>query len=154
MAWLGGPVVLAYHGINRIDRERDPNRLVTAPEHLASHVQTLRRLGYRFTTAGGLLERWPDGRPRGRIAVITVDDGWLDGLTVAAPLLERLGLRATVYVGPGCSAADSIHLSRASRDACSTRRRPASCTSAWSSARTRCAIPTCARSASESWHRS
>ena len=101
MPVLGGPVVLAYHAINHIDPAQDPHRLVTAPEHLASHVRALQRLGYRFLTAGELLERWPDGRPRGRVAAITVDDGWLDGLTIAAPLLERLGVRATFYVCPG-----------------------------------------------------
>ena len=101
MATIGGPVVLAYHAINRVDPAADPYRLVTAPEHLESHVRTLQRLGYAFLTAGQVLERWPDGRPRGRTAVVTVDDGWLDGLTIAAPLLERLGVRATFYVCPG-----------------------------------------------------
>jgi peptidoglycan/xylan/chitin deacetylase (PgdA/CDA1 family) len=98
---LGGPVVLCHHGIGHAGQGEDPDRLVCAPEHLESHVRLLQRLGYTFMTAGALLGRTGAAKPRGRIAVLTFDDGWRDGLTTVAPLLERLGVPATFYVCPG-----------------------------------------------------
>jgi peptidoglycan/xylan/chitin deacetylase (PgdA/CDA1 family) len=92
------PLVLAYHAVeDRVDPDADPERLVTAAPHLESHVRLLRRLRYRLAAAGDLLVRPGSGRT----AVLTFDDGWRSSLTVAAPLLERLGLRATFFLCPG-----------------------------------------------------
>jgi peptidoglycan/xylan/chitin deacetylase (PgdA/CDA1 family) len=93
------PVVLAYHGVNAPPAD-DPLGLVMTPEHLASQIATLRRLGYRFRTAGELADGGGGPPPPGT-AVLTFDDGWRDALTVVAPLLERAGVRATFYVNPG-----------------------------------------------------
>jgi peptidoglycan/xylan/chitin deacetylase (PgdA/CDA1 family) len=60
----------------------------------------LRRRGYRFLTASELLPYAATGPPP-RTATLTFDDGLLDGLTEAAPLLRSLGVRATFYVNPG-----------------------------------------------------
>jgi peptidoglycan/xylan/chitin deacetylase (PgdA/CDA1 family) len=93
------PITIAHHGVNRVAAGDDPMDLVMAPEHLESQVRMLQRAGYRFLTAEELLAT---GRPQARgTAILTFDDGWLDALTVAAPLLSRLGVRATFYVNPG-----------------------------------------------------
>jgi peptidoglycan/xylan/chitin deacetylase (PgdA/CDA1 family) len=93
------PITIAHHGVNRVAGGEDPLDLVMAPEHLESQVRLLQRAGYRFLTAEELLAT---GRPQARgTAILTFDDGWLDALTVAAPLLHRLGVRATFYVNPG-----------------------------------------------------
>lgn len=42
-----------------------------------------------------------DGRLRGTTVAITFDDGYLDTLTIAAPLLARLGIPFTVFVVGG-----------------------------------------------------
>jgi peptidoglycan/xylan/chitin deacetylase (PgdA/CDA1 family) len=96
---LHPPVVLAYHGISSTARD-DGSRLLIDPEHLRSHVSMLKRRGYRFLTAGELVADAESGPPP-RTAVLTFDDGWLDGLTTVAPLLDGLGVRATFYVNPG-----------------------------------------------------
>jgi peptidoglycan/xylan/chitin deacetylase (PgdA/CDA1 family) len=80
------------------DAEADPKHLVVAPHHLAAHVRLLSRLGYRFATAEEVVGV---RRPARRTAVLTFDDGFLDSLTVALPLLRGLGVRATFYVCPG-----------------------------------------------------
>jgi peptidoglycan/xylan/chitin deacetylase (PgdA/CDA1 family) len=91
------PFVLVHHGVGAVTDAEDPDRLVVSPAHLESQVRLLLRLGYRFVTAEELSERGPARRT----AVLTFDDGWRDGLTVVAPLLERLGVRASFYVSPG-----------------------------------------------------
>ena len=95
---LHPPVVLAYHGISAAHDDR--SRLLIDPAHLRSHVAMLKRRGYEFRTAGELVADAEAGPPP-RTAVLTFDDGWLDGLTTVAPLLEGLGVRATFYINPG-----------------------------------------------------
>ena len=91
------PFVLVHHGVGAVTDAEDPDRLVVSPDHLESQVRLLLRLGYRFATAEELIERGPARRT----AVLTFDDGWRDALTVVAPLLERLGVRASFYVSAG-----------------------------------------------------
>ncbi len=97
----GAPVVLVHHAVAAVPPESDPNLLAVDPLHLEAQVRLLRRLGHRFLTAEELLEATGGGSPPRRTAVLTFDDGWLDALTVVAPLLGRLGARATFYVCPG-----------------------------------------------------
>lgn len=91
-------MVLVYHGVDDVDDASDPRRLIVSPDHLEAHVRLLRRRGYDFVTAGELPAA---GRPPDRTAALTFDDGWCNWLTVAVPLLERLGLRATFFLCPG-----------------------------------------------------
>jgi peptidoglycan/xylan/chitin deacetylase (PgdA/CDA1 family) len=93
------PLALAHHGVNHVGPGEDDLALVMPPAALESQVRMLRRAGYRFLTAEELLAT---GKPQPRgTAVLTFDDGWRDALTVVAPLLQRLGVRATFYVNPG-----------------------------------------------------
>ena len=93
--------MLVYHGVGEVADRDDPDRLVVTPAHLESQVRLLLRLGYTFVTAAEALDRFPAGRlPRG-FAMLTFDDGWRDALTEVAPLLQRLGVRASFYVNPG-----------------------------------------------------
>jgi peptidoglycan/xylan/chitin deacetylase (PgdA/CDA1 family) len=95
------PLVLVYHGVGDVSEREDPQRLVVSPARLEAQVRLLLRLGYEIVTADELLDRAPGGRPARGTAVLTFDDGWRDGLTVVAPILERLGVRASFYVCPG-----------------------------------------------------
>jgi peptidoglycan/xylan/chitin deacetylase (PgdA/CDA1 family) len=91
------PLAVAYHGISA-EVEQPGSTLLLHPRHLRSHVRMLQRRGYRFLTASELADL---PAPRPRTAVLTFDDGWLDGLTTVAPLLAGLGVRATFYVNAG-----------------------------------------------------
>lgn len=95
---IGRGVALAYHGVEYVGDADDPTRLCVAPEHLEAHVRLLTRVGYRFVTAREVLEA---GGLAPREAALTFDDGFLNWVTVAVPLLRRLGVRATLYVCPG-----------------------------------------------------
>ena len=98
---LQHPVVLVYHAVDDVPRRHDPRRLVTPPRQLERHIRMLRRLGYRFITAEELLVDGSGLPPPQRTAVLTLDDGWANWLTVALPLLRRHQVRATFYVCPG-----------------------------------------------------
>lgn len=99
---LRGPLALTYHAVDdigaTISLADDPNRLVTSPDHLASHIRLLRRLGFEFVTADRLAE---GRRPSGRMAALTFDDGFAAWVTQALPVLERERVPATFYVCPG-----------------------------------------------------
>jgi peptidoglycan/xylan/chitin deacetylase (PgdA/CDA1 family) len=88
--------VLAYHGVGEIANGDDPRRLIVSPRHLKAQVELLKRLRYRFVTAGELARG-----ATGRLAALTFDDGWENNLTVALPLLRQLGVPATFFVCPG-----------------------------------------------------
>lgn len=95
------PVVLAYHGVARVDEQDDPSRLVLDPARFESQLRTLRTLGYEFTTAEQLAGAGPGARPPRGTAVLTFDDGWLDAVDAVVPRLSKLGIPATFYVCPG-----------------------------------------------------
>lgn len=97
---LPPPLVLAYHGVGSTTVD-DRWGLLIEPERLRGHVVGLKRLGYRFVTAEQLVDESGTGRPARATAALTFDDGWLNGLTVATPLLHELGVPGTFYVNPG-----------------------------------------------------
>ena len=97
-----GAIVLMYHSISdgRADAHVDPaNRLALAAfEHqmafLAEHRKVL--------SLSALVDQVSRGEspPAGSVC-ITFDDGYLDNLTVAAPVLAKFRLPATLYLATG-----------------------------------------------------
>jgi peptidoglycan/xylan/chitin deacetylase (PgdA/CDA1 family) len=86
--------VLVYHGLG----PPDEGRLLITRERLEAQVRYLQKRGYSFRTADELVG---DGPPGEGTVVLTFDDGFRSWLTDVAPLLERLGVRATFFVSPG-----------------------------------------------------
>ena len=88
-------VVLLYHRIASL--EPDMHQLCTAPDVFASHMAIIAE---RCTPLPlqDLAERAVARRlPAGAVAV-TFDDGYLDNLAVASPILVRLGIPATFFM--------------------------------------------------------
>jgi peptidoglycan/xylan/chitin deacetylase (PgdA/CDA1 family) len=96
----GPPVVLAYHAIHEPQPGIHAPDVIDPPATLERDVRALLAAGYRIRTAGELVAETGGAEPPAGTAVLTFDDGWRDGLTVAAPLLARLGVHATFYVCP------------------------------------------------------
>jgi len=88
-------IILLYHRI--AETASDPWSLCVTPRHFAEHLEVLAKQGYRMRLER--LARVLDGGglPH-RSAVITFDDGYVDNLWNARPLLERFDLPATVFV--------------------------------------------------------
>lgn len=92
-----GPVILVYHRI--ADERFDPWGLAVSPAHFAEQVEWLSRNRRvlplnEFAAAHEARRLAPDA------AAITFDDGYACTFTTAAPVLEKLGLPATVFVPP------------------------------------------------------
>jgi peptidoglycan/xylan/chitin deacetylase (PgdA/CDA1 family) len=90
-------VALCYHRVGRLPH--DPFGLAVTPEHFAEQLEVIRR--HRPLALADLAGeiRAGDVRPGG--VAVTFDDGYRDNLAVAAPLLERAGVPATVFVTTG-----------------------------------------------------
>ncbi|MDO8837058.1 MAG: polysaccharide deacetylase family protein [Vicinamibacterales bacterium] len=83
---------LLHHRVGWPPPEARYRRMLVTPELLAFQVRVLRLAGYRFGTLRDAVLQ------PGRRAVVTFDDGYLDNLQRGLPVLERLGVPATVFV--------------------------------------------------------
>ena len=92
-----GWISLCYHRVTDDPTVTDP-WLVVATETFRRQVEALRR-SYELVTARELAAELARGaRPERRLCAITFDDGYADNLYQGLPVLERLGVPATIYV--------------------------------------------------------
>jgi peptidoglycan/xylan/chitin deacetylase (PgdA/CDA1 family)/GT2 family glycosyltransferase len=101
-ALTGGVTILMYHAIGG-DGDA-PSRYIVPIRRFRRQVSWLRFLRYRVVTVAQLAEWRRDGVPPPRRCVaITFDDGYADNLELAAPVLRRARLRATLYLVAGAN---------------------------------------------------
>jgi peptidoglycan/xylan/chitin deacetylase (PgdA/CDA1 family) len=93
--------VLAYHAVGDVAPEHDPDQLVQPPDKLEWQLRSLVARDYEFVTASELARRLRAGAVPEGVCAVTFDDGTVDNLTVLPPILERLGVTATVFACPG-----------------------------------------------------
>ena len=89
--------ILMYHNVARAPRAARVYRsLYVAPSAFSRQMALLRRAGY---TGLSMRDAMPylRGERSGRVAVITLDDGYLDNLEHALPVLQSQGFTATCY---------------------------------------------------------
>lgn len=93
--------ILMYHRINVPPPTASPitRGLTVHPADFARQMKWLKRNGYRTVTQRQLFSALLRERQLGRKPImITFDDGYRDAFHKAAPVLSRLGMRATAYV--------------------------------------------------------
>lgn len=95
------PLVLHYHGLGELPRRLDPYELMLSPAAFRSQVGLLKKRGYRFVAQQELARMLTAGEPLDDVCSITFDDGTADNATVLPPLLEALGVPATIFACPG-----------------------------------------------------
>lgn len=93
--------ILMYHNIARPPREARRNRsLYVGPKAFGRQMWLLHRLGYTGLSMSAAMP-YLRGERSGRVAVITLDDGYADNLEAALPVLQRYRFSATCYVVSG-----------------------------------------------------
>jgi peptidoglycan/xylan/chitin deacetylase (PgdA/CDA1 family) len=95
--------ILTYHRILPASEAGDSlPGLVVSPAAFAAELSAFRAAGWRTIRLGTLADLLAAGTaPPPRTFVITIDDGWSDGYTYAAPILRDNGFVATFFVIAG-----------------------------------------------------
>lgn len=93
--WVPGALVLAYHRVHA--GACDPWSLGVSPENFKAHLEIIRRHA-RPASLDALSQALREGRRLPRRIVITFDDGYVDSLTHALPLLAQFEVPATVFI--------------------------------------------------------
>jgi peptidoglycan/xylan/chitin deacetylase (PgdA/CDA1 family) len=89
--------ILVYHQISQAPAKGAPFRgLYVAPAAFARQMALLRLLGYQGLSMGALLP-YLKGEKCGKVVGLTFDDGYLNNLTHALPVLQRHGFSSTCY---------------------------------------------------------
>jgi peptidoglycan/xylan/chitin deacetylase (PgdA/CDA1 family) len=87
--------VLLYHRVARVDSDR--HALAVTPEAFRSQLEHLRR-SWRVVALPELAAAAAAGDPPPRTVALAFDDGYLDNLEIAAPMLSELDLPATFFL--------------------------------------------------------
>lgn len=88
-----GAVVLAYHDVLPAAKGYH----VTSGR-LRAHLELVRRSGHRLVDLAHIVDRLERGESVSGLAAVTFDDGLIGVATDAAPVLEDLGVTATIFV--------------------------------------------------------
>lgn len=88
-------IVLLYHRVSKL--AVDPQLLAVTPQRFDEQLTALRRVA-RIVPLNELVRGVRDGAVPERDVAITFDDGYVDNLTHAAPLLRQHDASATVFV--------------------------------------------------------
>lgn len=105
-------VILGYHGIGTAPAREDLFRLLVSPDQFTRQLEMLLDAGFRFVTVAELADQLDGEGPPPGLATVSFDDGLRDNYTTALPILDRLGIRATVYPVVGFLGGHSPWISR------------------------------------------
>jgi peptidoglycan/xylan/chitin deacetylase (PgdA/CDA1 family) len=93
--------VLFYHKIGKPSPDARVRGGFTPPRRFFKQMSYLKNEGFVFYTASELIEYFQqrgEFPPKG--IALTFDDGWKDNYTNAFPVLEQLGIKATIFIIP------------------------------------------------------
>ena len=95
---MSASLILVYHRV--VEGQADPWSLCVGPRNFAEHAEVLARY-QRPIRLQQMVAGLREGTCPTRSVAVTFDDGYVDNLWNAKPLLERHGIPATVFVVSG-----------------------------------------------------
>lgn len=98
IGWLLHPIsgvpILAYHRVRD-----DEERYSVSPQQFSEQMQFLQQHGYTAISLAEMADAFSSGKKLPpKPIVITFDDGYADNLLTALPIMEKYGMKATVFV--------------------------------------------------------
>ena len=88
------PVLMYHHFAEDVTADT-----VVSPQRFREQMTALKNAGYQTVTVQEILDFVDHGKELPEKAIlITMDDGYTSNLTIAAPILEELGMCATVFM--------------------------------------------------------
>lgn len=96
--------VLMYHHIQPEEEAKTKNQssLTVTPDFFRQHLQYLKDRNYSIITGKDLIDFFNGNKTlSGKLAMITLDDGYQDNYKYAFPILKELGVKATVFASTG-----------------------------------------------------
>jgi peptidoglycan/xylan/chitin deacetylase (PgdA/CDA1 family) len=91
-------IILMYHRVNEL--ELDPWSLAVSPKHFAEHLEVIREYTNPISLKD-LAKAHRNGNIQNRSIALTFDDGYVDNLYQAKPLLEFYDIPATFFITTG-----------------------------------------------------
>jgi peptidoglycan/xylan/chitin deacetylase (PgdA/CDA1 family) len=91
-------VILIYHRVASV--ERDPWGLCVTPENFAEQLTVLKQYTHPISLQE-LVQAHREGNLPHRAVAITFDDGYVDNLIYAKPILEKYNIPATFFITTG-----------------------------------------------------
>jgi peptidoglycan/xylan/chitin deacetylase (PgdA/CDA1 family) len=91
-------LILAYHGVSQDDEHRWDGALYMSPEMLEERLWILDRSGCTVLPLDTAVERLYAGTLDDRSVAVTFDDGYVDFVTHAYPLLRKYRVPVTMYL--------------------------------------------------------
>ena len=100
-----GARILMYHRINDTD---EFDQLSVGPDNFAAHMCWLSE-NYTVLSLPEITRKIQTGSIENKLIALTFDDGYLDNLENALPVLEKYNIPATIYITTGFAAQSLTH---------------------------------------------
>lgn len=99
---LSRPLVLYYHGFGTRSSHDDPHNLFVEATAFEHQLDSLSRAGWTPLTLTQYIDGWSTRIWPKRSYLLTIDDGYVSTLDVAAPRLANRRIPAVLYVPAAC----------------------------------------------------
>lgn len=95
--------VLLYHKIDFPTADVKVRGAFTAPQKFARQISYLKKQGFGFYTASELIKSFIKyGKFPPKAVAVTFDDGWKDNYSNAFRIMQKFGVKATIFLVPTC----------------------------------------------------
>lgn len=113
-------LIFNFHHVENTILHPERKHITMSPQGLSRFIRTVRLAGMRIVSLRDVMERHNPTENSTREVLLTFDDGYVNNLTEALPVLEAEQCPATVFVLPGRFSGtnewDQGHLPEAERD--------------------------------------